>query len=131
MPIQEAVWEARSQWRDTGQLLGLKPEDIEAINEPNDEQCLHKVLLHWIRSGRATTSLLLDALCSELVNRPGITRKMNSLKGVAREAVGLVEMSEQLNKAVRQGNLEKVKLILRDNEMLVDGTVMQLCGVGP
>ena len=130
MPIQEAVWEARSQWRDIGYKLGLKPEDIQAINEPNDEQCLRQVLLHWMRSGRATTSLLLDALCSELVNRPDIARQINSLQGTAREAIGLVELSEQLNKAVGQGNLEKVKQILCDNEMLAKGTDIQFCGVG-
>ena len=116
LPIQEALWETRSQWRDIGLELGLKQKEIEAINEPSDGQCLHKVLLCLIQSGRATTNHLLKALNSERVNRPDTAKKMSSLRGAARLAIGLNdEISEQLENAVREGKLEEVKRILHND----------------
>ena len=112
MAIKEAIWEARSQWRYIGDKLGLKKEDIQAIEEPSDGECLHKVLLHWIQSGRATTDHLLEAMSSELINRLDIVTKINSLSRAAR----LDDIkSQQLERAVREGNLEDVKHFLRDD----------------
>ena len=109
VPIKEAIWEARSHWRYIGDKLGLKKEDIQAIKEPSDGECLHKVLLHWIQSGGATTDQLLEAMSSELVNRPDLVKKINSLSRAAKLEI---DVSERLERAVREGNLEEVKHIL-------------------
>ena len=115
-PYKRLSGEARSQWRDIGLELGLKQKEIEAINERSNGQCLHKVLLCLIQSGRATTNNLLKALNSELVNRPDIARKMSSLRGAARLAIGLNdEISEQLENAVREGKLEEIKQMLHND----------------
>ena len=116
LPVQEAIWKARSQWKRIGYELGLQQEDIEAIMEPLKEQCLHKMLLLWMQSGRATTNHLLDALNSSSVNRPDIAMEIDSLEGTARLEIGLSNLSYQLYKAVKDGNLEEVKQILHDDQ---------------
>ena len=121
--------EARSQWRDIGLELGLKHREIEEINERthSDGQCLHEVLIRLIQSGRATTNNLLKALNSEHVNRPDIARKMSSLQGAARLAIGLNdEFSKQLENAVNEGKIEEVKQILHNDfaGILTRGTML-------
>ena len=91
MPIKEAIWDARSQWKDIGRKLGLKEGDIRAIHEPSDGECLHEVLLQWMHSGRATTAYLLMALESKAVGCSDLVKEIQSLKGEARAEVGLDE----------------------------------------
>ena len=91
MPIKEAVWDARSQWKDIGRKLGLKSGDIRAIHDPSDGECLHEVLSQWMHTGKATINVLLKALESKIIDRLDIARETRSLRGDERLAVGLGE----------------------------------------
>ena len=85
----EALWDARSQWKVIGHILGLKDGDICAIHEPDDGDCLTKVLSLWMYDGQATITDLLKALKSKVVNRSDIVREI--LRGQHLEKLGLHE----------------------------------------
>ena len=79
MSLKEAMWSARSKWKDIGRKLGITEGDIEAIHEHDDGECLHKVLLNWVRTGRATINDLLKALESKVIGHPEIIGEIRSL----------------------------------------------------
>ncbi len=91
MPLKEAIWDARSKWKDIGRKLGLTDGDINAIKESehNISECLNEVLVRWIQTGKATIYDLLKALKSEVIDCSGIVSKILSLRGEERKAVGL------------------------------------------
>ena len=89
MPIKEAIWDARSQWKDIGRKLGLREGDIRAIHEPTDGECLHEVLCMWIQSGKATISDLLEALESRIIGRSDIVREIRQLSEEDQSILGL------------------------------------------
>ena len=93
MPIKEAVWDARSQWKDIGRKLGLKSGDIRAIHDPSDGECLHEVLSLWMHTGKASINVLLKALESKIIDRSDLAREIRSLRGNERLAVGLGQIS--------------------------------------
>ena len=79
MSIKEAIWDARAKWKDIGRKLKLSEGDIDAIHERDDGECLHRVLLQWIQTGKATTLDLLAALESKIINRLDIVREIQLL----------------------------------------------------
>ena len=89
MSIKEAIWDARSKWRDIGRKLKVKEGDIESIHEHDDGECLHKVLKYWIHTGQATIDDLLTALNSKVVGHSVIAMEIKSRRGKERAEVGL------------------------------------------
>ena len=89
MPIKEAIWDARAKWKDIGRKLKLTEGDIDAIHKRDDGECLHRVLLQWIRTGRATMLDLLAALESKIIDRLDIVKKIQSLPGEKQTELGL------------------------------------------
>ena len=79
MQIKETIWDARAKWKDIGRKLKLTEGDIDAIHERDDGECLHKVLLQWIQTGRATMSDLLTALESKIIDRLDLVGEIRSL----------------------------------------------------
>ena len=94
MPLKEAIWEARSKWKDIGRKLGLKDGDIHAIEESEHNKIsefLNEVLVQWMQTGKATIYDLFKALDSSVIGRSDIVRTIQSLRGEERKAVGLPE----------------------------------------
>ena len=90
LSVKGAIWEARSQWRDIGRLLpGVTEGTISAIHEPNDSECLHKVLTVWIQSGSASIYHLLNALENKTVSRFDISKAIRDRTHQDRTDVGL------------------------------------------
>lgn len=79
--VRLVVWKDRSNWKNIGRALGVCDGDIKAIHDPNDSECLHKVLSKWIHTGEATISDLLKALAHETVNRNDVVNEIHVLKG--------------------------------------------------
>ena len=91
-PLFELIWDARSQWKEIGCKLGLTDGDTRAIkaeSEHDTSQCLTKVLVQWMQTGKATIYDLLKALKSKDIDRSDIVSKIQSLEGEMRENVGL------------------------------------------
>ena len=62
VPVQQAIWEARSDWKKIGRILGVTEGDICTIRFPKDGECLNKVLCIWMKMDKATIHHLLNAL---------------------------------------------------------------------
>ena len=87
--MKRAVWDARHQWKNIGRELGLSEGTIQSIHEPDDGECLHQVLLRWMKTGRATINDLLEALEDPTVDHRDIANKIRALKGDYRINIGL------------------------------------------
>lgn len=89
-PVKEAIWDARSKWRDIGRLLpGLTEGTIATIHDLDDNESLHKVLSLWMHSGNAMIQDILKALEHVTVSRVDIAKKIRALKGKDRTQLGL------------------------------------------
>lgn len=82
--VRTDVWEARSQWRDTGRALNLTEGTISAVHEPDDGESLTVVIKLWMHSGKATTHTLLKALEDNSVARCDIANKLRKQQGIQR-----------------------------------------------
>ncbi len=93
MPLKEAIWDARSEWKDIGRKLGLTNGDIHAIKDGNKNisECLIEVLVQWMQTGKATIYEMLKALESAVICRSDIANTIRSRQGEERKEVGLPE----------------------------------------
>ena len=102
--VKRAVWEARTQWKNIGRSLpGLSEGTIQSIHEANDGECLHQVLLRWMKTGRATINDLLEALEDPTVDHRDIANNIRALKGKDRINIGL---EPDTNNTQPQGELQ-------------------------
>ena len=79
--VKQALWEARSQWKDIGHALDISDGTIRSIHEPSDGESLHQILTIWMQSGTATIQDLLMALEDATVGRKDIVNEILSRKG--------------------------------------------------
>ena len=87
--VKNAIFEARSQWKEIGRSLNLSDGTIRSIHESDDGERLHQVLSLWIQAGSATIHNLLNALEDVSVGRNDIANEIRSLKSEQRVNVGL------------------------------------------
>ena len=79
--MKQALWEARSQWKDIGRALDISDGTIRSIHEPSDGESLHQILTLWMQSGTTTIQDLLKALEDSTVGRKDIVNEILSRKG--------------------------------------------------
>ena len=99
MPIKEAIWDVRAKWKDIGRKLKLTEGDIDAIHEHDDGECLHRVLLQWIQTGRATILDLLTTLESKIIDRFDLVGEIRSLTREKHIELGLTKAKNAAEKS--------------------------------
>ena len=87
--VKRSIYEAKSQWKNIGRSLDLSEGTINSIKDPDNGECIHIVLTHWIQTGTATIHGLLEALEDPTVKRNDIANNIRALTGKQRARVGL------------------------------------------
>lgn len=77
--VKDAIWEARSEWKDIGRALNISDGDINAINGRNAGECLNAVLSKWRHTGNATIANILEAMEDTAVGRVDIANHIRDV----------------------------------------------------
>lgn len=96
LKVKEAIWEARSHWRNIGRLLGLIESDIRIIartHGDNNGDCLHEVLLLWMSSGAARMNVLIEALEHQVIGCAEMAQALQSGGGPRAKTTGALTHS--------------------------------------
>ena len=76
--VLRELFEVRAKWRKIGLELDLTPGTLDAIQqrylEPEDQ--LERVLIEWLKTGKASWRQLGEALCSCIVGEILLAKKL-------------------------------------------------------
>ena len=72
--VKKLVYEARSNWKEIGEEVGLSVEDLENIQGSNNAERLSSVVETWLRRRSLNPNLmaLAKALKSKIVDREDV-----------------------------------------------------------
>ena len=71
--IFELAWDARVKWYHIGIQLGQKTTNLDVIGkEKDDDTCFTRMIIEWLRKGKATWDELIDALNHKTVGFSGL-----------------------------------------------------------
>ena len=84
-----AIWEARTKWRDIGRKFQLSRHDLDTMYGDAGAN-LESVLVMWMRRGTATIDQLLCVLHSDQVDMRDLADKIEMTRNIReRQELGL------------------------------------------
>ena len=91
--VNNALWEARTLWKNIGDALGVDAETLKSIatrEHDNPDNCLRECLSEWLRGGSETSAVaqqrqpmarswctIISALKTQSVNRESLANKID------------------------------------------------------
>ena len=88
--VKDALWEARTLWKNIGDALGIDAETLKSIEtreRGNPDNCLRECLAEWLRGGSETLAAaqqrqprswltIVSALRTQSVNRRSLANRI-------------------------------------------------------
>lgn len=95
--IKNALWEARTEWKNIGDALGIDVETLKSIatkEHNNPDNCLRECLTEWLGGGSETSAAqrqprswrtIVSALKTQSVNRESLANKIEKNYCISQE----------------------------------------------